>query len=75
MSRARTGFVMFWKVMEIENAVFQDLESFRKEMIFYNDFGKVLAFCLQKFLTYPKMDVAYFCSKHRMCYVCLFCSL
>ena len=25
---------MFWKVMEIKNAIFQDLESFGKEMIF-----------------------------------------
>ena len=28
------GLYGFWKVMEIENAVFQDLESFGKEKIF-----------------------------------------
>ena len=30
----RTGFGTFWKIMEIENAIFQDLESFRKDRIF-----------------------------------------
>ena len=30
----RTGIGEFWKVMEIDNAIFQDLESFGKERIF-----------------------------------------
>ena len=33
--------------MEIENAIFQDLESFGKEIIFYNGYGKVLKFCFE----------------------------
>ena len=28
------AFGKFWKVMEIENAIFHNLESFGKEMIF-----------------------------------------
>ena len=35
--------------MEIEIAIFQDLESFGKERIFYNGYGKVLDFCLEKY--------------------------
>ena len=34
--------------MEIENAIFQDLESFGKEMIFYSGYGKGLDFCMEK---------------------------
>ena len=34
--------------MEIEGTIFQDLESFGKEMIFYNGYGKILDFCLEK---------------------------
>ena len=33
-TRVRTGFGKFWKVLEIDNAIFQDLESFGKESIF-----------------------------------------
>ena len=47
--RVRAGFGKFSKVMKIENAIFQDMESFGKEMIFYNSSGKVLEFCLEKF--------------------------
>jgi len=32
--RVRTGFGKFWKVMEIENVFFQDLENFGKGRIF-----------------------------------------
>ena len=39
----------FWKVMEIENAIFQDLQSFWKRDKFYIGYGKVLDFCLEKF--------------------------
>ena len=39
----------FWKVMEIENAIFQDLGKFWKGEDFQNGFGKVLDFCLEKF--------------------------
>ena len=28
------GFGKFWKVIEIENVIFQDLESFGKERVF-----------------------------------------
>ena len=34
VSRVRTAFRKFWKVIEIENAIFRDLKSFGKEMIF-----------------------------------------
>ena len=30
ISRVRAGFIKFSKVMEIDNAIFQDLESFRE---------------------------------------------
>ena len=43
----RTGSGKFWNVMEIENAFFEFLESFAKEMIFYNGDRKVLDFCLE----------------------------
>ena len=42
--RARTGFEKFWKVMEIENAVFEELESFGKERSFQNGYGKFWIF-------------------------------
>ena len=32
--RIRTGFRMFWKVLEIDNAIFQNLESFEKWRFF-----------------------------------------
>ena len=38
----------FWKAMEIDNTVFQDLENFGKGL-FLNRYGKVLDFCLGKF--------------------------
>ena len=44
--KIRTGFGTFWKV--IENAIFQDLESFGKEK-FLRGYGKVLDFCFGKF--------------------------
>ena len=31
--------------MEIENAIFQDLQGVEKERIFKNGYGKVLDFC------------------------------
>ena len=46
--KVRTGFRRFWKVMEIDNTIFQDLESFGKE-IFQSGYGKGLDFCLKKF--------------------------
>ena len=39
----------FWKVMEIENVIPQDLESFWKKQYFQNGYGKVLDFCLEEF--------------------------
>ena len=38
-----------WKVMEIDNAILQDLESFGKREVFQNGYGNVLDFCLGKF--------------------------
>ena len=43
-------FGRFWKAMEIDNAIFQDLESFGKRMIF-NGYGKGLGV-----LGHPKMS-------------------
>ena len=34
--------------MEIENAIFQDLESFGKKRSFQNGYGRVLHFCLEQ---------------------------
>ena len=42
--RARTGFGRFWKVMEFDNAVFQDPESFGKREVFQNGYGEGLDF-------------------------------
>ena len=42
--RVRTGFGKFWKVVEIENAIFQDLESFGKERIFKMAMARVWIF-------------------------------
>ena len=47
--RARTGFGKLWKVMEIDNTIFQDLESFGKRDVFQIFHGKVLDFCVGKF--------------------------
>ena len=35
--------------MEIENAVFQGLESFGKERLFQNGYGQVLDSCSEKY--------------------------
>ena len=43
------GFLKFWKVMKIDNAIFQDLESFGEKKLFENGYGQVLDFCLGKF--------------------------
>ena len=42
-----SGLIRVWKVIEFENAIFQDLESFGRED-FQNGYGKVLDFCLEK---------------------------
>ena len=34
--------------MKIENAIFQDLESFRKERLFQYGYGRVLDLCFEK---------------------------
>ena len=46
LCRARNGFGKLWKVMEIDNAIFQDLESFGKREIFQTGYGIVLEYCL-----------------------------
>ena len=33
IDRVCTGFGMFWKVIKINNAIFQDLESFEKARV------------------------------------------
>ena len=35
--------------MEIDNAIFQDLERFGRRGVFQNGYGKVLGFCLGQF--------------------------
>ena len=45
MSRVHVGFE---KVLEIDNAIFQDMENFGKGEVFQNGYGKVLVFCLEK---------------------------
>ena len=39
-------FGTFWKIMEIDNASIQNVESFGKGEVFQNGFGKLLDFCL-----------------------------
>ena len=39
----------FWKVMKIDNAIFQNLESFGKGKCFHLDYRKALDFHLEKF--------------------------
>ena len=51
------GFGKFWTVMEIRNAISQDLKSFGKEKGFSKWLWKVLVFYFAKILKYPKMDV------------------
>ena len=40
------GFRMFWKVVKIDSAIFQDLESFGKIEVFKWGMEKFLDFCL-----------------------------
>ena len=51
------GFGKFWKVMEIDNAIFQGLQRFGKEMILYNGYGKVWIL-FREILKYPEIDMA-----------------
>ena len=44
-----TEFGKFWKVMEIDNASIQNLESFGKREVFQNGYGEVLDFCSGQF--------------------------
>ena len=39
--QVRTGFGEFWKAMEIDDAIFQDLESFGKREVFQTGCGKL----------------------------------
>ena len=47
------GFIKFWKVIEINNGIFLELESLQRE-VFQNSYGKFLDFCLGKFYSYLK---------------------
>ena len=53
------GFEKCWKVMEINNAIFQDLESFGKGRFFSMtlELWKSFGFLFQKTMEYPKMDI------------------
>ena len=59
VARVPTGVGQLWNVMEIENAIFQDLQSFGKCNLpgpakfwkredFQNGLGKVLDLCLEQ---------------------------
>ena len=50
------GFGKFWKVKEIDNASFQDMENFRKGKIFNMAMEKFWIF-IQEILQYPKIDI------------------
>ena len=47
--RVRTDFGKCQKVVEIDNAIFQDLDSFGKRGVFQHGCGNVLDFCFGKF--------------------------
>ena len=59
-----SGFWKFWKVMEIDDAIFQDLESFGEESVF--------GFLFRKILKYPKINIRPCRIKHCACYFCSF---
>ena len=48
-NRVCTGFGKFWKVMEIDIAIFEDLDNFGQGEVFQTGYEKVLDFCLGKF--------------------------
>ena len=52
----RTGLGKFWKIMEMDDTVLQDLENFGKEG-FSKCPWKSFAFLLGEILRYPKMDI------------------
>ena len=61
--------------MEIDSAVFQDLESFWKRDVFQIGLCISFGFLFEKSVKYPEMDTAYCYIKHHICYVCsLHCS-
>ena len=47
--RVCTGLGKFWKDMETENAIFQDLESFERERMFKMAMEKFWILSLEKF--------------------------
>ena len=48
------GFGKFWKFIRTNNAIFQDLEDFGRE-VFQNGYGKVLDFCFKKTAKEPML--------------------
>ena len=60
----------FWKVMEIENAIFQDLECFGKERIFKMALEIYSIFIWKSSKNILEEIVALCRIKHRICYVC-----
>ena len=69
---AHHGPYRFWKVLEIENGIFQDFESFVKERILKVAMEKFWNFVWKNSKKYPTIDVAYFYSNHCICFVCSF---
>ena len=61
------GFGKFLEVMEIDNAIFQDLESVGKRKVFQIGSGKVLYLRMGKLAKYAKMDISLCCMKHCIC--------
>ena len=59
--------------MEIDNVIFQDLESFGKER-FFKMAMEVLDF-FGEILKYPRIDRTLCCIKHHTCYFFSFCNL
>ena len=62
--RVLKGFGKLWSVVEIEDVIFQDLQSLGKED-FQKGYRKVLDFCLKNYIIYQNG-----CS--RICYSCSF---
>ena len=71
-SRVRTGFGKHWKVIKVENAIFQDLKSLGKREHFQNGYGNVLDFFGKIRKSIPRLNVAQWRIKHSLCHFCSF---
>ena len=52
----KQGLYGFWEVMEIDNAFFQDLESFGKREVFQKGLWNSFGFLFGKILKHAKID-------------------